>query len=97
MKKLIAATILIITVLGTSSVFLHVSIYLLRPAIANNLCPSSDEWENHSSDQTTPCPPDEFEKLNNNNKEHEVLDPDFSDPDKQCGSVCPISRSGVAG
>jgi hypothetical protein len=97
MKKLIAATILIITVLGTSSVFLHVSIYLLRPAIANNLCPSGNEWENHSSDQTTSCPLDELENLDNNNKEQEVIDPDFPGPDKRCGSVCPISTSGVAG
>jgi hypothetical protein len=97
MRNLITATILIITILGTSSVFLHVSMYSLRPDIANNLGPSSNKCENYISHQMTSCSPDQFENVNNNSKDQEVIDPDFPDPDKQCGSVCPINTIGVAG
>jgi cell division protein FtsL len=97
MKKLITATILIIAILGTSSVFLHVSMYSLSHAIANHLGQSNNKRETHISDQMTSGSPDQFENVNNNSKEQEVIDPDVPDPDKQCSSTCPINTSGVAG
>ncbi len=97
MRKLITALILIITILGTTSLFLHVSMYSLRPPIGNNPGASVNKCENHISDQMKSRSPDHFENVNDNSKEQKLFDPDVANPDKKCGCVCPINTIIVAG
>ena len=97
MKKLIAATILVITILLSSFVFVNFSIYLMKPAIADNLCPAGNEWEHDIFDQTVPCPLDPFDSMYNNIDEQENIEPDQPSIDKQCSSICPINTNGAKG
>lgn len=97
MRKLTTASILIITILGTTSIFLDVSMHLLRPPIADNPGRSVRKSKNRISDQMKSGSPDQCENVNDNSIEQKNLDPDFTDLSKKCGCVCPINTMVMAG
>ena len=97
MRKLITAWIFIITALGTTSLFLHVSMHSSRPPISDNPGPSVCQCKNRLCDQMRSGSPDQCENVNDNSSEQKILDPDFTDLYKKCGCVCPIDTMLMAG
>ncbi|MBI4228608.1 MAG: hypothetical protein HY693_02675 [Deltaproteobacteria bacterium] len=69
----------------------------MKPASANNLCSTGNEWEDDIFDQSVPCSLDPFDSVYNNIHEQENIEPDQPTIDKQCSSICPINTNGAKG